>query len=181
MVSGLHLIDVVVQTHALPACSLKILGSADERSGPVVDGAAQCSKVSASLRRQKHKSLLGLLGHGDKNSLFAGSTGPCLHPGEPVIRRRVRRPPKKGHNQNKMSGLAFRQVWVDPEAVAGHQVGCLANWQGDVATLYVDIDFGSGKVERRAIGAKQGREGHQGREKQRQSTTHNLILRGSAT
>ena len=55
-----------------------------------------------------------------------------------------------------MRGLAFRQVGMNPEPVAGQQVGHLADGQRDLSALHMHIDLGSGKIKGRGIGVQSG-------------------------
>jgi len=65
---------------------------------------------------------------------------------------------QKGDHQNEVGGLAFRQVRMNPQPVAGHEIGRLADRQGDIPPLYVHIDFGTGQVECRAVSVQQERQ-----------------------
>ena len=148
----LHLGQVRIQPHAIPTRGLQVLGGAHKGPGPVMHGFAQGAEVSARLRRQEDERLLRLLGNRNKYALTAGTTRPGFDAGEPVVWRRIGGPAQEGDDQNKVGRLAFGQIGMDPEPVSGHQVGGLADGQGDVAPFDVHIHLWSGEVKSRAIG-----------------------------
>ena len=58
-------------------------------------------------------------------------------------------PRKKDDNQHKSRRLALRKIRMNPETIAGKQVGHLANRQSDLSPFYTHINLGSDQVERR--------------------------------
>ena len=55
-----------------------------------------------------------------------------------------------------MRGLALGQVGMNPEPVAGQQIGHLADGQRDLSALHMHIYLGSGEIEGRVIGVQSG-------------------------
>jgi len=49
-------------------------------------------------------------------------------------------------------GLAFGQVGMNPEPVAGQKIGRFADGEGKVSALDVHVHFRPGKVEGRIVG-----------------------------
>ena len=67
---------------------------------------------------------------------------------------------------------------MNPESVAGQEVGGLCDGQSDVPALYVNVDIGSGKVESRAIGVQSGCK-KKAEQQEQQTTTHSFYCTNS--
>ena len=63
--------EVGFEAHPVPAGGLQILGGADKGAGTAADGGAQGAEVAAGFRGEKDERLLGLIGNGDEDALFA--------------------------------------------------------------------------------------------------------------
>ena len=144
--------EIGFQAHAVPACSFKVLGGADEGAGAVVDGLAEGAEVAAGLRGEEDQGLLGLRGNVDEDALLTRGAGPGFDAGEPVEGRGVGGAAQEGYNENEMSGLAFRQVGMDPKAIAGQEIGHLADGKGDIASFDVNIHLGTGQIKGGTVG-----------------------------
>ena len=173
---GPDFIQVSVQPHAVPAGRLQVLPGANKRSRPVVDSLAQGAEVAARFRHQENQSLLRLLGHGNEHALVPGLAGPGFHPREPVRGRGIGGAAQERHHQDVARRLAFGEIGMDPETIAGEQIGGLADGEGDFPPLYVYIDLGSRQIERRAFGPN-CRHSQKQKAKQRQTTAHASIVR----
>jgi hypothetical protein len=116
-----------------------------------VHGLAKGAEVSAGLWNQENQRLLGLFRHGDEDTLVARFLCPGFYTGEPVGGRGIGRSAQEGDDQDIVCGLALGEIGVDPETVAGKQIGDLAYGKGNFTPLNVHINFGSCEVERRAV------------------------------
>jgi len=67
---------------------------------------------------------------------------------------------------------------MNPQPITGQQVGGFCDGQSDVPALYVNIDFGSGKVESRAIGVQSGCN-KKAEQQEQQTTTHSFYCTNS--
>jgi hypothetical protein len=65
-----------------------------------------------------------------------------------------------------MSGLALRQVGMDPKTVAGEEIGHLGDGQRKAVPLYVDIHFRTGQIKGSTV-SKTRRRGPQKNEEHR--------------
>ena len=174
----LHIVQIGFQAHALPTRLFQVLSGAHKRAWPPPHRIAQGVKVAACLRRQKEQSLLRLCGNLDENAFVAGIARPRFHAGKPLRRRGIGRSAQECHHQHEVRGLAFGQIGVNPEAVAGEQMGYLGDGQGYVAALHVHIDLRAGEIEGRAIGIEEGGNQEEGQQVP-QTTAHTFILRTS--
>ena len=67
----------------------EVLRGADEDAGAAADGGAEGAEVAAGFRGEEEDDLLGLVGHGDGDALFADLFVPGLDAEEPVVGGRV--------------------------------------------------------------------------------------------
>jgi hypothetical protein len=139
-----HFVQVGIQPHAIPAGGLQVLPGANKGAGPVMDRLAQGAEIAACFRYQEDKRLLGLLGDGHKYAFVPGLASPGLHARKPVGGRRIGRAAQERHYEDVPFRLALGKIRVDPEAIAGKEIGGLADGEGQVAPLHMDIDLGSG-------------------------------------
>ena len=171
---------VGIKAHPVEACRLQILRRPDKDPGSALYRIPQCAEVAACSGGKKHDGLLGFLGNGDEDSLFACLFCPGIHARKPFGRRGVGGAAEEGNDQHKSRGLAFRKIRMDPQTVAGKEVGHLANGQSDLSPFHVHIDFGPDQVERRSgltwcrcTSQSQHNEGEQKKE----TTPHHSIVR----
>ncbi len=87
-----------------PASS-EVLRGADEDAGTAADGGAEGAEVAAGLRGEEEDDLLGLVGHGDGDALFADLFVPGLDTEEPVVGGRVGGAAEEGGDEKVVDGL----------------------------------------------------------------------------
>jgi len=130
----------------------EVLGGSDEDSGATFDGGAEGGKVAAGFGREEENGLLGFVGDGDEGALFADFFVPGLDADEPVVGGRVGGAAEEDADEEVMDGLGGRKVGMEPELVAGLEVGNAGDGEGlgyavGVGTGDADVDFGADEVE----------------------------------
>ena len=108
----------------------EVLRGADEDAGAAADGGAESGEVAAGFGGEEEDDLLGLGGDGDGDALFADFFVPGLDLGEPVVGGRVGGAAEEGGYEEVVDGLGGREVGVQPDLVAGLEVGNLGDGQG---------------------------------------------------
>ncbi len=108
----------------------EVLRGADEDAGAAADGGAEGGEVAAGLGGEEEDGLLGLVGDGDGDAFFADFFVPGLDPGEPVVGRRVGGAAEEGGDEEVVDGLGGREIGMEPELVAGLEVGDLGDGEG---------------------------------------------------
>ncbi len=136
----------------------EVLRGADEDAGAAADGGAEGGEVAAGLGGEEEDDLLGFGGDGDGNAFVADFLVPGLDLGEPVIGGRVGGAAEEGGDEEIADGLGGGEIGVEPELVAGLEVGDLGDGQSAAVAGDVDVDLGAGKVEARGVGVKGGSE-----------------------
>ncbi len=141
--------EILFDAGLLEAGLGEVLGGADEDAGAAADGGAEGAEVAAGLRGEEEDGLLGLVGNGDGDALFADLFVPGLDAEEPVVGGRVGGAAEEGGDEEVVDGLGGREVGVQPDLVAGLEVGDLGDGQGFAGAGDVDLDLGAGEVEAR--------------------------------
>ena len=136
-----------------PASS-EVLRGADEDAGAAADGGAEGAEVAAGFRGEEEDDLLGLVGDGDGDALFADFFVPGLDAEEPVVGGRVGGAAEEGGDEEVVDGLGGREVGVEPDLVAGLEVGDLGDGEGAAVAGDVNVDLGAGEVEARRVGVE---------------------------
>ncbi len=153
--------QVALQAGAVQSGLVQLLRGAHECARPSAHGAHQRLEVPAGFRREEHQHLLRTLRHRDRHALDRAFTGPRFAGEEPALRRRIGRSAQKRRDQQVMRGLRGGQVRLDPDAVADRQVRNLRGRQGARAPGDLDLEHGTGQVERRGAGTGcRGQNGH---------------------
>ena len=163
-----HVVDVALDAGLLEAGLVEILGGADEGAGAAFDGGAEGAEVAAGLGGEEEQDLLGLGGDGDEGALLADLGVPGLDAGEPAVGGRIGGAAEEGDDHEVVHRLGGGEVGMDPELVAGLQVGDLGDGQGEVAAGDADLELGTGEIEAGAVGPClfRGRQ-QEGREEQK--------------
>ncbi|MCU1252807.1 MAG: hypothetical protein JWQ49_5836, partial [Edaphobacter sp.] len=161
----------------------EVLRGANEDAGAAADGGAEGAEVAAGFRGEEEDDLLGLGGHGDGYALFADLFVPGLDLGEPVVGGRVGGAAAKGGDEEVVDGLRGGEVGVQPDLVAGEEIGDLGDGQGAVVAGDVDVHLGASEVEARGVGVERGAEEEEGSESSREPKNaedycHHSILDG---
>jgi hypothetical protein len=118
---------------------------ADEGAGPALDGGFESGKIASRLRRHEQECLLGLVGHGNEGALLADLAVPGLDAGEPLVWWRVRCAAQEDADEQVLHGLRGGQVGMQPEAVAGLQVG--HGGDGQRLGIAVGVDAGDADID----------------------------------
>ena len=148
----------------LEAGFVEVLRGANEDAGTAADSGAEGAEVAACLGREEEDGLLGLFGYGDGDALVTDFFVPGLDLGEPVVGGRVGGAAEEGGNEKVVDGLGGGQIGVQPDLVAGLEVGDLGDGQGAAAAGDVDVNFGASEVETRGVGVEGRAENQQGSE-----------------
>ncbi len=161
----------------------EVLRGADEDAGAAADGGAEGAEVAAGFGGEEEDDLLGFGGHGDGDAFFADFFVPGLDLGEPVVGGRVGGAAEEGGDEEVVDGLGGGEVGMQPDLVAGLEVGNLGDGQGTVVAGDVDVDLGAGEVETRGVCVEGGREEEEGSEssgeaKNAEDYCHHSILDG---
>ena len=142
-----HLGEIFLDAGLLEAGFDEVLVGADEDSGTAFDGGAEGGEVAAGLRGEEEDGLLGAGGDGDGDALFADFFFPGFDADEPVVRRGVGGAAEEGGDEEIFNGLGGRQVGMEPELVAGEEVGDGGDGERDAIAGDVDVDLGAGEVK----------------------------------
>ena len=142
-----------------------------------MDGFAEGAEVAAGFRGEEDQGLLSFIRDIDEDAFFTRGAGPGFNASEPVEGRRVGGAAQESDHENEMSGLAFGQVGVNPEAIAGEDIGHLADREGEIAPFDMNIHLGTGQVEGGAVGEDWNGKAKDTQKQQRQTSTHGSILR----
>ena len=154
----------------------EVLRGADEDAGAAADGGAEGGEVAAGFGREEEDDLLGFVGDGDGDALFADFFVPGLDLGEPVVGGRVGGAAEEGGDEEVVDGLGGREVGVQPELVAGQEVGDLGDGEGSAVAGDVDVDFGAGEIEARGVGVECGAEEEEGSESSDETRTRGGLI-----
>ena len=177
--------DVFLDASLLEACLEQVLGGADEGAGAAADCFFKGGEVAAGFGSEEEEGLLGLVGNGDGDSLV-GFVIPGLDLGEPLVGRWVGAAAKERDDEQKVDGLSGRQVKMEPELVAGLEIGDVSDGKGLAVAGDAGVDLGAGQIEARAVGGR--REGKKSKKKRGQGTAkpeaegkllHHIILDGA--
>ena len=144
--------EVLLDAGLLEAGFGEVLRGANEDAGAAADGGFQGGEVAAGLRREEEDGLLGLLGHGDEDAFLADVLLPGLDACEPVLGRRVGVAAEEDADEEVFDGLGRREVGVQPDAVAGLEVGNLGDGEGDAVARDADVDARADQVKARVDG-----------------------------
>ena len=136
-----------VDAGLLEAGLVEILGGADEDAGAALDRGTEGAEVASGFGGEEEDGLLGLAGYGDGDALFADLFVPGFDADEPVVGRWVGRAAQEGRDEEVVDGLGGGQVGVQPDLVAGQQVGDRGDGEQDAGAGDADIDLGAGEVE----------------------------------
>ncbi len=151
-----HVGEIGFDAGLLEAGFGEVLRGTDEDAGTASDGGAEGGEVASGFGCEEEDDLLGFVGDGDGDALFADFFVPGLDLGEPVVGRRVGGAAKEGGDEEVVDGLGGREIGVEPEFVAGLEVGDLGDGQGAASAGDVDVDLGAGEVETRGVPAWRG-------------------------
>ncbi len=166
----------------LESCFEQILRGADEDAGAAADGGAEGGEVSSGFGCEEEDDLLGLVGDGDSDALFADFFVPGLDVEEPVVGGRVGGAAEEGGNEEVVDGLGGREVGAEPDLVAGEEIGHLGDGEGAAIAGDVNVDFGASEVEARGVGVEGGAEEKSGESsdeaRTKGSRCHHSILDG---
>lgn len=104
---------------------------------------------------------MGLLGHGDEDTLFADVLLPGFNAGEPVVGRRVRAAAEERTDEQIFDGLGVGKIGVQPDAITGLKVRDLGDGQRDAVAGYAHVDAGADEVKPRIDGEARREEAKQ--------------------
>ena len=153
--------EVLLDAGLLEAGLGEVLRGADEDAGAAADGGLEGGEVAAGLRREEEDGLLGLLGDGDEDALFAHVLLPGLDAREPVLGRRVGVAAEEDADEEVLDGLRGWEVRVQPDAVAGLEVGDLGDGEGDAVAGDAHVDARTDEIEPRVDGEARPNEAEQ--------------------
>ena len=144
--------EVLLDAGLLEAGFGKVLRGADEGSGLALDGGAKRGKVASGFGRHEEDGLLGFGGDLDEDAFLADLGVPGFDADEPVVRRRVGVAAEEDADQQIFDRLRGGQVGVQPDAVAGLQVGDRGDGQRLAGAVGgeagdADVDAGADEVE----------------------------------
>ena len=108
--------DRLLDAGLLEAGLGEVLRGADEDAGAAADGGAEGGEVAAGFGGEEEDDLLGLVGDGDGDALFADLFVPGLDLGEPVVGGRVGGAAEEGGDEEVVDGLGGREVGMQPDA-----------------------------------------------------------------
>ncbi len=134
----------------------EILGGADEDSGAVTDGFFEGAEVASGRRGEEEDGLLGLFGDGYADAFFADLGVPGFDAGEPVVGGWVGGSAEEGGDEEVMDGLGGGKIGVQPDLVAGLEVGDVGDGEGAGVAGDTDFDAGAGEVEAGGLGEGEG-------------------------
>ncbi len=161
----------------------EVLRGADEDAGAAADGGAEGAEVAAGFGSEKEDDLLGLIGDGDGDALFANLLVPGLDLEEPVVWRRIRGTAQEGRDEKIVNGLCGWQVGAHPDLVSGLEIGNLGDGQSFARAGDMDVHLGSGEVEAGRVCVEQRAKQEDGSESSSDARTkkhfcHHSILDG---
>ena len=143
----LHFSDVLFYAGLLEASLNQVLVCSDEDAGTAFDGGAEGGEVATGLWREEEDDLLGLGWDGDGDAFFADLFLPGFDAGEPFIGRWVGGAAEEGGDEEIFDRLGGREIGVQPDLVAGLEVGDGGDGERDAGAADVDIDLGAGEVK----------------------------------
>ncbi len=149
-------LEVGVDAFAVQAGQVQVLGRAHKGSGPASHRALQRRKVTAGLRREQNHDLLGTGRDDQVHALLLYLLVPGFDLVEPAVRGRIGGPAQKRGYHQVVDGLVLAQYGVKPQAVAGLQVGHLADGQGLARALHLDLERRTLEVELGVLRARRG-------------------------
>ena len=132
---------------------IQILRGAHKCAGLAAHGGAEAAEIAASFRGEKNQRLLSVFRHRYHDSFLADLFVPGFGACEPVVGRWVCGAAEKGDDQQIVDGLAFGEIRVNPEAVAGLEVGNVGDWQRLARARNRHLDARAGQIESGGIGA----------------------------
>ena len=136
---------------------------------------------------RKRMACWASFGDGDADAFFADLVVPGLDAGEPVVGGRVGGAAEEGGDEEVMDGLGGGEIGVQPDLVAGLEVGDVGDGQGAglprvtwTSILGPARSKRAGSGVKREQGARRGSEAESGRDAQAQRRTscHHSILDG---
>src|ERR1035437_9036452 len=149
----LHRGEIAFDALLLKGGFIEVGIGANKETWLTFNGGAKCVEVASSLRRYKENGLLSF--GGDRYSrAFNSLLVPGFDLGEPVVRRLVCSPTKKGDDEKQMIGLACGKFGLDPYLVSRLQVGHLSDRQRGTAACDADGDPGTDEVKTCVIGTE---------------------------
>ena len=153
--------EIFFQARAIEAGLIQILRSANENAGSAANRRTKSAEVAAGFGREKQQGLLGVLRNGDDGSFFAHLPGPGFEAGEPMFGRRIGGATQERDDEKITGGLIGRKIRMQPEAVAGLQVGDFRNWQRFAVAGDLHFAARPEQIEGVIVGARQDWSGNE--------------------
>jgi len=151
--------EVFLDAGLLEAGFGEVLRGADEDSGATLDGGTEGGEVASGFGGEEEDGLLGFGRNGDEGAFVADFLVPGLDTDEPIVGWGIGGAAEEDADEQVVYGLRGREIGMEPEFIAGLEVGDGGDGEGSVATGDADVDAGADEVEARVGGVQ--REGEQ--------------------
>ena len=146
----LHRGEVALDTLLLEGGFVEVGIRSNEQAGLAFDGGAEGFEVAPSLGRDEDERLLGLIGDGDGGP-FRSLLVPCVNFSKPVVGWFIGGAAEEGDDEQEVIGLGGGKIGLDPDLVAGLQVGHLGDGERDASSGDADVDFWASEVKARVV------------------------------
>ncbi len=144
--------EIPFQAGTIQRRLVEVLRRSYEGTGTTPHRTHQRSKITARFRGQEYQDLLGALGHDYRQSVMSAFARPRLAGKEPTLRRGIGRAAQKCNHHQIVRGLRSRKISLDPNPVAGREIGNFRRRPRLCAPGNFDVKGRTGEVERRGSG-----------------------------
>jgi len=139
--------EIFFDARLLEAGFDEILLGSDEDAGLAFDGGAKGGEVAAGFWCEEEHGLLSFGGDDDEGTFFANFFIPGGNADEPIVGWRVGGAAQEDADEQIVNGLCGREIGMQPDAVAGLEIGNRGNGKRGAVAGDTDVDARTGEIE----------------------------------